>query len=96
MRSVIAAPRALISDHPLPWLLPMLALLIAFAVFPFFYNIWLSFHEFVPRKRVLEFVGVENWAKLFEDSRMWTALAALQVVMRCEIVVVVLWPCRQL
>jgi len=64
----------MISDHAFPWLAPLVAMLIVFAVFPFFYNVWLSFQEFVPRERALEFVGTENWTKLFADSRMWGAL----------------------
>ena len=70
----LAAPRALLSDHPLPWLSPLIAMLVVFAVFPFFYNVWLSFQEFVPTRRALEFVGTANWTKLFADSRMWGAL----------------------
>ena len=70
----IAAPRAMISDHALPWLFPLVAMLVVFALFPFFYNVWLSFHEFVPRERALEWVGTENWTKLFADGRMWGAL----------------------
>jgi multiple sugar transport system permease protein len=64
----------MISDHALPWLTPLLAILLVFALYPFFYNIWLSFHEFIPRKRALEWVGTENWVKLFSDARMWGAL----------------------
>lgn len=71
---ILRAPRYMLSDHAWPWLTPLVAMLVVFAVFPFFYNIWLSFHEFVPRKRALEFVGTENWEKLFSDSRMWGAL----------------------
>jgi multiple sugar transport system permease protein len=52
----------------------MLAILLVFALYPFFYNIWLSLHEFVPRKRTLEWVGTANWEKLFADTRMWGAL----------------------
>ena len=63
-----------ISDHPAPWLFPLVAILAIFALYPFFYNIWLSFHEFVPRRRGLDFVGLANWAKLFADPRMWSAL----------------------
>ncbi len=63
----------MVSDHPLPWLLPLIAILVVFAVYPFFYNIYLSFHEFVPRRRGIEFVGLENWAQLFADPRMWGA-----------------------
>ena len=71
---VAQARRIFISDHPVPWLLPLVAILVVFAVYPFFYNIYLSFHEFVPRKRGLEFVGLDNWVKLFADPRMWNAL----------------------
>lgn len=73
-RQPLAAPRFMLSDHALPWLAPLLAILLVLALYPFFYNIWLSFHEFVPRKRALEFVGTANWEKLFTDTRMWGAL----------------------
>jgi multiple sugar transport system permease protein len=73
-KTLIRAPRALVSDHPLPWLLPLIAILVALALYPFFYNIWLSFHEFVPRRRGLEFVGFENWRTLWSDTRVWGAL----------------------
>jgi multiple sugar transport system permease protein len=71
-----AAPgrRIFLSDHPLPWLLPLIAILVVFTIYPFFYNIYLSLHEFVPRERGLAFVGLENWAKLFADPRLWNAL----------------------
>lgn len=71
---LLRAPRVMISDHPLPWLLPLLAILVVLAVYPFFYNIWLSFHEFVPRSRGIEPVGWENWQILFNDPRLWNAL----------------------
>lgn len=70
----LRAPRFMLSDHAWPWLAPLIAMLLVFALYPFFYNIWLSFHEFVPRKRALKWVGTENWVKLFEDTRMWGAL----------------------
>lgn len=67
-------PSFMIADHPLPWLLPLIILMLAFAVYPFFYNIYLSLHEFVPRSRSLEFVGLENWELMFSEVRMWNAL----------------------
>ena len=73
-RAALKAPRFMLSDHALPWLAPLLAILLVFALYPFFYNVWLSFHEFVPRERALEFVGTANWVKLFADTRMWGAL----------------------
>ncbi len=72
--AVLRAPKFMLSDHALPWLTPLLAMLLVFALYPFFYNIWLSMHEFVPRKRALEWVGGDNWVKLFADTRMWGAL----------------------
>ncbi|MDZ5700132.1 sugar ABC transporter permease [Chelativorans sp. M5D2P16] len=71
---LLRTSRVMISDHPLPWLLPLLAILLVLAVYPFFYNIWLSFHEFVPRSRGIEPVGWENWQILFNDPRLWNAL----------------------
>ena len=71
---VAQARRFVISDHPLPWLLPLVAILLVFTVYPLLYNIWLSFHEFVPRRRALEFVGTENWVQLWNDTRFWQSL----------------------
>jgi multiple sugar transport system permease protein len=66
--------RALSTDRPLIWLLPLVILLVAFTIFPLFYNVWLSFHEFVPRERGLVYVGTENWQQLLSDERMWQSL----------------------
>ncbi len=72
--SIAQVKRIAISDSPWPWLLPLIALLVVFTIYPFFYNIWLSFHEFVPKSRGLKFVGVDNWIQLWNDSRFWGAL----------------------
>ena len=61
-------PSFMNSDSSLPWLLPLITMLIVFAIIPFFYNIYLSFHEFVPAKRALLFVGWDNWIRLFTDG----------------------------
>lgn len=71
---VAKARRHLVSDHPWPWLLPLVAILIVFTVYPLIYNIWLSFHEFVPLKRGLVWVGGRNWAHLWDDVRFWQSL----------------------
>lgn len=67
-------PRILTSEHPLPWLLPLVAMLLVFTVYPLFYNIWLSFHEYVPFKRAVVPVGTANWERLIDDTRFWGAL----------------------
>ena len=73
-----AKPRRLggvfVSDHPLPWLLPLLAFLVVFTIYPFFYNVWLSFHEYVPLRRSIEYVGLDNWRQLWADTRFWQSL----------------------
>ncbi len=72
--SVAQVRRIAISDSPIPWLAPLVALLVVFTIYPLFYNIWLSFHEFVPRRRALEFVGFDNWVQLWGDTRFWSSL----------------------
>lgn len=66
--------RIAISDSPWPWLLPLTALLVVFTIYPLIYNIWLSFHEFVPATRGLKFVGFANWFQLWNDTRFWSAI----------------------
>lgn len=66
--------RAVVSDHPLPWLLPLIAILVVFTIFPLLYNVWLSFHEFFPRKRAVLYVGLDNWSQLLNDARFWQSL----------------------
>jgi len=72
--SVAQVKRIAISDSPIPWLAPLVALLVVFTVYPLFYNIWLSFHEFVPKRRALEFVGFDNWVQLWGDTRFWSSM----------------------
>ena len=72
--TVAQVRRMSVSDSPVPWLLPLVALLLVFTVYPLFYNIWLSFHEYVPRRRALEYVGLSNWTQLWEDARFWQSL----------------------
>ncbi|MCO5063294.1 MAG: sugar ABC transporter permease [Rhizobiaceae bacterium] len=73
--SVAQVKRIAISDSPWPWLLPLVALLVVFTIYPLVYNVWLSFHEFAPRTRALKFVGVANWVQLWNDARFWGALS---------------------
>ncbi len=72
--AVAQVKRIAISDSPWPWLLPLTALLVVFTIYPLIYNIWLSFHEFVPKSRGLKFVGFANWIQLWNDTRFWSAL----------------------
>jgi multiple sugar transport system permease protein len=72
--AIAQVKRISISDSPVPWLLPLVCLLLVFTVYPLIYNVWLSFHEFVPRKRALQFVGFDNWTQLWADTRFWSSL----------------------
>ena len=60
-------------DKPWPWLAPLVVMLAVFTLFPFFYNIYLSLHEFNSFRRSFTFVGLDNWRRLFEDPQMWRA-----------------------
>ncbi len=67
-------PRWLTADHPLPWLAPLLAMLLAFGLYPLLYSFWLSLHERNRFTRQNVFVGLEQWANALHDDRMWHAL----------------------
>lgn len=67
-------PRWLSFDHPLPWLLPLLAMVLALGVYPLLYSVWLSLHAQNFYTRKMEFVGLAQWARMFADARMWSAL----------------------
>ena len=66
-------------DRPWLWLAPLVAVLAVFTLFPFFYNIYLSFHEFNSFRRSFTFVGLNNWKSLFEDPQMWRAFGVTTI-----------------
>lgn len=67
-------PRWLTAEHPFPWVAPMLAMLLAFGIYPLLYSLWLSFQERNRLTRQYEFVGLKQWQAAFADERMWHAL----------------------
>ena len=62
------------SEHPLPWLFPVTAVLVAFGVYPLLYALWLSLHKRNPVKRTNVFDPEWNWLKIFGDERVWGAI----------------------
>jgi len=68
-------------ERPWVWLAPLVAVLAVFTLFPFFYNIYLSFHEFNSFRRTLVFVGFDNWKEMFADAKMWRAFSVTLVYM---------------
>ena len=77
--SVAQVKRLAVSDSPIPWLAPLVAFLVVFTIYPLFYNIYLSFHEFSPKIRGLKYVGLRNWEQLMADDRFWSALVVTLV-----------------
>jgi ABC-type sugar transport system permease subunit len=57
---------------PYLFLLPQLILVGAFALYPFIYNIILSFQKFSLTGS--KFVGLQNYRELFQDRIFWTTL----------------------
>jgi multiple sugar transport system permease protein len=51
-------------DNPWFWLTPALIFLALYSIFPLLYNIYLSVNEFHTRRKVFQFVGLENWTAL--------------------------------
>lgn len=78
-RQLIVLPRWLTSDHPLPWLAPMFALILAFGIYPLGYALWLTLHEKNPYTRAMEFSWFDQWGKAFTDDRMWNALMVTSI-----------------
>jgi multiple sugar transport system permease protein len=64
----------LTSEHPLPWLFPVTAVLVAFGVYPLLYALWLSLHKRNPVKRTNVFDPEWNWLKILGDERVWGAI----------------------
>ncbi len=62
------------SESPFPWLAPASALMIVFGIYPLLYAIWLSLNRVPPGRRQMVFDPLFNWARLFGDPNMITAL----------------------
>ena len=67
-------PRFLTSDHPLPWLLPVTAVLVVFGLYPLGYAVWLSLHQWNRFTRSFTFSGATQWTNAFSDERTWNAI----------------------
>jgi len=64
-------PRWLTAESALPWLTPVIALLLAFGVYPLLYAVWLSLQERSRVTRQFEFVGLKQWGIALTDPRTW-------------------------
>ncbi len=67
--------QALASESYVKWLylVPLLVVLSAFMLYPTFYCLFMSFTDYVL-KGAPEFVGLENYRDLLEDTAFWQAL----------------------
>jgi len=74
-RSLASLPRWFNADHPLPWLAPLIAMILAFGIYPLAYAIWLTMNQQNRFTRKIEFVGAQNWAKALGDERLWNSLS---------------------
>jgi multiple sugar transport system permease protein len=53
---------------------PALAVLFIVTVYPMVHVVWLSLHERLLIFDINEFVGLDNYVRLFEDDRYWRAV----------------------
>ena len=59
---------------------PVLGVLLVVAAFPIVYSFWVSLHDIVltrPLRR--PFVGFDNYLRIFDDARFWTAVTRTTV-----------------
>ncbi len=59
------------------FLLPALIVLLMVILFPLLFTIRVSFSSWDVVAPGLDFIGVENYARMFEDARFWAALSRL-------------------
>lgn len=55
-------------------LIPMIAYFLVFNVFPVIYSLILSFTDYKLTRATTNFVGLQNWGKVFTDTRIWRAI----------------------
>jgi len=61
---------------------PVMTLLLSLNIIPLIYSVWLAFHNWTIATRLSPpFVGVENFVKLFQDSRFGNSLLNTLVFM---------------
>ena len=87
----LALPRWLTSEHPIPWLFPIMAMFLAFGIYPLAYSLWLSLHKQNFFTRSMDFTGLLQWQAAFADPRMWSALGTtLTYTVGCLVIELVL------
>ena len=60
-----------------PWLLnaPSLFAIFVLAAYPIAYSAWISLHKYnLKRPRVFDFIGLSNYATIFQSPEFWSAL----------------------
>ncbi|MGI9489577.1 MAG: carbohydrate ABC transporter permease [Geminicoccaceae bacterium] len=84
-------PAWLTGDHPLPWLAPLIAMVLAFGIYPLIYAVWLTMNQQNRFTRKIEFVGADNWLKALGDERLWGSLSVtVTYTLACLIIQVAL------
>lgn len=63
------------------FLSPTVCILLALTIFPFFFSLWLTFSKvsFIGGVNI-QFVGLRNWARLFEDERFYNAISNTLII----------------
>ncbi len=68
------------SRHKYLFLFPALFTLIAIIIFPLVYTFRLSFSSWDVVQPTLDFIGFDNYVRVFNDMRFWESLATLGTV----------------
>lgn len=55
-------------ERPWVWLLPVIILLVIYSVYPFIFNVVISFHRFDPMEKAFRWNFPNNWIDLFTNS----------------------------
>lgn len=56
------------------FIFPFFATFIVFSVYPIFYSLYISFHDFEPLTLKMRYVGLENYGRLITSSFFWDSV----------------------
>jgi len=63
------------------FLSPTVFILLALTIFPFFFSLWLTFSKVTFIGGInIQFAGLRNWARLFEDERFYNAISNTLII----------------
>jgi ABC-type sugar transport system permease subunit len=65
----------------IPYLLPAIVLYFVFFIGPAIYGVWISLHKWSGFTNNMEFVGLDNYLKIFKDPIYWQSFLNMMLIL---------------